>query len=469
MIDLTLADTLLRFVGRLHPALVHFPIALFIVAALLEVVRLVRRKPEPSPSAVTCVVIGAATGVAVAFSGWMNADFESHAAALEDELFWHRWLGVGVAAAGVAAAGVALGARVVKAPAFQRVYALLLLGVAAMVGLTGHFGGSMVYGPAYLVEIFRTPEETSNGDVASLPVRTAPADAVLTVDFARHIQPIFDQKCVECHGPSKSKGKLRLDTPGQIFSREEGLEVVIPKSPDESELLIRVLMKKGEEGRMPPKGDPLPGEQVELIRRWIAEGAYWTMPAAAPAAMDAPPAPAGPEPAVVVPPSPPAPAWTGDDVAAIEALRAIGGRVEPIAAGSSELDINLSVAGDKLTDEHFSALARLAPRIKALNLARTPFSDAAVGSLKECGVLETLRLEETKVTDKAIETLARLPRLRYLNLNGTGVTDAGMERLAPAKSLENLYVSDTAVTLEAAIKLQGAIPAVNIELGIPKP
>jgi uncharacterized membrane protein len=466
MIDPTLADTLLRFAGRLHPALVHFPIALLIVAALLEVVRLVRRRPEPSPTALTCVIIGAVTGVVVAFSGWMNADYESHAESLADELFWHRWLGVTVAALGVVLAGIGLGAKAIKAPSFQRVYALLLLATAALVGLTGHFGGSMVYGPGYLLDAFQSPENPNDdAEIASLPVRMAPADAVLTVDFARDVQPILNTRCIECHGRAKKKAGLRLDHPGFMFELED-VSTVVPQMPHQSDIIDRIERKKGEEGCMPPSGPRLAPREIELIREWIAEGAYWTLAAAAPDPVK-PPADAPKEAA----PAPPTPAktWTGDDVAAIESIRAAGGRVEPIAAGSADLDINLSLAGANLSDDHLKPLQQLGPRVKSLNLARTPISDAGIAVLSACTNIETLHLEGTKVTDASMEAIAKLPRLAYLNLNGTAVTDAGVARIAACKSLKNLYVADTTVTLEAAIKLQDASPGLNIELGIPKP
>ncbi len=470
LFDPTLADAMLRFSGRLHPLLVHFPIALFIVAAFLEVLRLVRRKPDPSPTAVTCIIIGATGAAAAAFSGWMNADFESHAESLADTLFWHRWLGVAVAAVGVILVGLAIGAKYVKAPAFQRVYALLLLATASIIGFTSHLGGSMVYGPDYMFEVFSSPVNPASGQdreapQAQLPARQAPAGTQLTIDFARDIQPIFTQNCIECHGPSKVKGGVRLDHPGRLFTKEEDAWVVVPQAPDESELIARITMRRDEKGHMPLKRDSLSPDQITKIKTWIAEGAYWGNAAAPLAATPPTPAPALPAPT-------PAPAatltWNGDEVAAIEALRDIGARVEPIAADSTNLDINLSLAGAKTTDTHLAAVARLGARVKTLNLARTPITDAGIAALAPCTALEKLHLEATPITDASLDSIAKLPALAYLNLVATKVTDTGIAKLAACKSLKDLYVADTAATLDAAIKLQEAIPGLNIELGIPK-
>jgi uncharacterized membrane protein len=466
------ADTLLRFTGRLHPSLVHFPIALLIVAALLEVVRLVRRKPEVSPSALTCVVIAAVAGAVVAFSGWMNADYETHGNAMGDTLFWHRWLGVSVAAVGVIVAAMGVSTKFVAAARLKRMYALLLIAAAAMVGFTGHLGGSMVWGPDYMFEVFGGMTPAGNGKPdPKAPARTPPSDAVLTIDFAKDVQPIFTKNCVECHGPSKKKGGLRLDDPGYMFGKAQDAWVVVPGSPEKSDLVRRISLDKEDRDRMPPKGDPLPAEQVEKLRKWVAEGAYWSereKPIEAPPAIKTEPAPTPPA-AVEQPAAPAAPAWSGDEVAAIEAIRKIGGRAEPIAAGSTDLDVNLSLAGAKATDEVLGAVARLGARVKWLNLARTAVTDAGVGTLKACTGMEKLHLEGTGIGDAAVEVIAGLPRLSYLNLDGTKVTDAGIAKLAACKTLKDLYVADTKVTLEGAIRLQAAVPGVNVELGVPKP
>jgi uncharacterized membrane protein len=477
MIDLTLADAYLRFAGRLHPVLVHFPIALLIAAAIFEVLRLVRRKSEVSPSARSCVVVAAIGACAAAFAGWMNAEHEGHSAATAGLIFWHRWLGVGVAGLALLLAIMGICTAWVKHPTLQRVFAVMLLAGAAAVSFTAHLGGRLTYGDNYFWEVFEAaPTPAPTGDdrepalvIERTPARPAPAGTALTVDFARDIQPILLKNCVECHGQYKQKSKLRLDHAGFLFARDPGEAVVEPGDPARSEIMLRLTMQKGVKGRMPPRGDPLPAVEVDLIRTWIAEGAYWTDPTDGPAHEATVPTPAEHSST----PSRPAPEvpvvqWTGDEATAIEALRTLGGRIEPVAEGAAELDINLSVAGAKVTDSSLAPLARLGPRVKVLNLARTPVSDAGVAALASCDKLEKLHLEGTKVSDASLSTLARLPRLSSLNVSNTMVTDAGIQSLATARVLKHLYVSDTKVTLDGAIKLQEQLPGLNIEVGIPK-
>jgi mono/diheme cytochrome c family protein len=89
------------------------------------------------------------------------------------------------------------------------------------------------------------------------------------VDFVRDIQPIFRASCDSCHGAKKQMANLRLDEQRIALAK-----VIIPGKASESPLYQRVA-GIGDQTRMPMGGDPLKKEQIELIRRWIDEGADW--------------------------------------------------------------------------------------------------------------------------------------------------------------------------------------------------
>jgi len=93
------------------------------------------------------------------------------------------------------------------------------------------------------------------------------------VSFSRDVAPVFLRRCAECHGAEKAKGGYRLHTveaAGQ--AGKSGETSLVPGDPSHSELFRR-LVTDDPDDRMPQEGDPLPAPQVELIRRWIAEGA----------------------------------------------------------------------------------------------------------------------------------------------------------------------------------------------------
>jgi hypothetical protein len=107
---------------------------------------------------------------------------------------------------------------------------------------------------------------------ASLLACPTGAGAGEPVDFTRSIQPILAENCYFCHGPDagKREADLRLD------DHAGALQVMQPGESSASELYRR-LLSDDEFERMPPPDSnrKLTREQIDLIRRWIDEGANW--------------------------------------------------------------------------------------------------------------------------------------------------------------------------------------------------
>ncbi|HTI52372.1 MAG TPA: c-type cytochrome domain-containing protein, partial [Planctomycetaceae bacterium] len=116
--------------------------------------------------------------------------------------------------------------------------------------------------------------------LAAASVRAEGAAAPIEpVQFNRDIRPILSEHCFTCHGPDarKRQAGLRLDLEtGARNELESGARAVVPGKPDASELLARILATEPTEQMPPPEtGKALSQEQIDLIRRWIAEGAVW--------------------------------------------------------------------------------------------------------------------------------------------------------------------------------------------------
>lgn len=95
------------------------------------------------------------------------------------------------------------------------------------------------------------------------------------IDFGRQIQPILAKRCYACHGPDKAEGGLRLNQRELAFEKlESGKQAVVSKDTEHSELLRRVL-STDESDQMPPEGPRLTEAQIDLLSRWIKEGAEW--------------------------------------------------------------------------------------------------------------------------------------------------------------------------------------------------
>jgi mono/diheme cytochrome c family protein len=98
------------------------------------------------------------------------------------------------------------------------------------------------------------------------------------IAYNEQIQPILAENCFSCHGPDSStrKGKLRLDRAEFATAKREDLPAITPGRPEESALIERIL-SKDEEERMPPAEShkTLKPAEIELLKRWVAEGAHY--------------------------------------------------------------------------------------------------------------------------------------------------------------------------------------------------
>lgn len=95
------------------------------------------------------------------------------------------------------------------------------------------------------------------------------------VDFERDISPILEERCWGCHGADDQESGLRLDQrPRLLRGGDSGLATVVPGEPEKS-YLIEVVNHVDEEMAMPPDEDKLPASQIDLLTRWIKQGANW--------------------------------------------------------------------------------------------------------------------------------------------------------------------------------------------------
>ena len=98
--------------------------------------------------------------------------------------------------------------------------------------------------------------------------------AAATIDFVRDVQPILSANCYECHGPKKQEAEFRLDV--KEIALEGGAlgPAILPGKSAES-LLIKLVSDPDPSRRMPRKGDPLTQGQIQVLQKWIDEGATW--------------------------------------------------------------------------------------------------------------------------------------------------------------------------------------------------
>ena len=99
------------------------------------------------------------------------------------------------------------------------------------------------------------------------------------VDFNRQIRPLLSDRCFACHGPDAAdrQGGFRLDqADGALSEAHSGRLPIVPGDRDASEVYQRLIAEDASR-RMPPQAvnKPLTEEEIELIGRWIDQGAVW--------------------------------------------------------------------------------------------------------------------------------------------------------------------------------------------------
>ncbi|WP_145174651.1 PSD1 and planctomycete cytochrome C domain-containing protein [Rubripirellula lacrimiformis] len=113
------------------------------------------------------------------------------------------------------------------------------------------------------------PSETGRSE-------TDQVEPVAKVDFARQVQPILAKRCYACHGPDEAEGGLKfVDKESAYAETDSGEFAIVPGDVDASALITRI-MSDDQYERMPPEGDPVTPEEIEILKAWIAAGAPWS-------------------------------------------------------------------------------------------------------------------------------------------------------------------------------------------------
>ncbi len=234
--------------GNIHLLLLHLPIGLAAAAVLLEIWTwrdvAGRRLMEKILAAnAILAVLTAAAGLVLATQG----DYA------ETALGRHRWAGVACAFLAVLAWWLRARVGVVSG----RVGLGLLAGATIV---AGHLGATLTHGDGLLAWSSASPLATEAGSAG------AAAGAVSDV------HPLLLKHCVDCHGPEKQKGRLRLDSLAAAKGAGRGGErAVVPGDAAASEVLRRVNLPRTDEEAMPP-GDrtPLGAEERAALAAWVA-------------------------------------------------------------------------------------------------------------------------------------------------------------------------------------------------------
>src|SRR5262249_18380429 len=137
------------WVGRLHPGLVHFPVALLIFAFVAEMCCVATRDGRYSDVARFLVNMAAWTAIPAAATGFFRADALPMDAVQPHPFVIHRGMGVGTPVLAFLAAGLSAGVRR-SGQIWELMLYRVVLGMAAVsVAIAGYYGGEIVFGAGF--------------------------------------------------------------------------------------------------------------------------------------------------------------------------------------------------------------------------------------------------------------------------------------------------------------------------------
>lgn len=441
------------FIGRFHPVLVHLPIGIFFLGFLFELLmRIGPRKLIPSRNLVVLTyAIGLGAAVVAALTGWFLSFSDDYRLdALED----HKLLGIATLVMMLLVV-----VYQVRGPA-EKENLKLGFSAAALVltGLTGHFGGNLTHGPDYLTQyapsFLNSPENSLFETIGAMN-----PDSVRV--YSDLIQPMIQDKCIACHNSENNKGRLILESYGDLFKDEDHERPIAAGDLEKSEMFKRISLPSGHEKAMPPKDAGFSYTDIRILKYWILNGAD-SLARFDSDEMD--------EELVALiqrdygldySPRPYYEKVKVDslDEVVLEQLRQSGFKASYLSQENFLLD--LFFASDSIDKDNIDALNQVSGHVTFLKISDCGMSDELIGEMSNLQHLTRADLSKNELGEESVSYLLQQPNLEVVNLNETPIDQALLLELMKHDRLRRVYVSNTNVKSDELQSLKQNYPGVE--------
>ncbi|MEK6781292.1 MAG: DUF1549 domain-containing protein [Bacteroidota bacterium] len=269
---------LYQFLGRLHPLIVHFPIALLVVALFLEIFSWNKKDQGFRSGLYIILLIGTLSAIVAAVFGLLLKEQDEYSS---NALTIHQWSGIATAVlATTTFYFFRLSGRNDNSQLLKAYRSFLIFSVIG-VTIAGHYGASLTHGTDYLTEVLPWSDGndlTSNPDFNLASFKNDSTEALNPQQVAAlnvEVRSIFAHNCYKCHSAEKTKGELRLDRKDFVMRGGKSGEVITIGHPEKSEMIRRLLLPRGDKESMPSKGKTLSEKEIATLQLWIKKGALW--------------------------------------------------------------------------------------------------------------------------------------------------------------------------------------------------
>lgn len=428
--------SIVYYIGRFHPVVLHFPIVLLLVAVIYS---WLSEKTHLDILISTSVLMALITAI----SGFLLSLERGNRGEL---LTWHQWLGISVTFFAVIwkiLEDLKAGNRFI----IGSVKVLIIITII----VTGHYGGMVTHGKNFLSLAL---DKKSNRKVI-------PENPNI---YQHLVLPILNDKCASCHNSNKAKGGLILTDYNSMLNGGESGPGFIPDDPEAGELLRRIQLPADHEDHMPPedKSQMLESE-ISLMKEWIAQGASNKLLLgelnpndrlfkitktiiSIPAKDNWNNLPTAPE-------------------STIFSLSSIYCTIKRISDGSNALSVSI-FPHQEYDPGLILILKTIKDNIVELDLSDLPLGEQEFEFISSCTNMEWLEIDGTPVGDAAIKNLETLKNLRVLKVHNTDISGVSIETLKSFQKLEKLFVWETGLSESALLELRESNPQLEVNAGI---
>ncbi|MEO5976074.1 MAG: FN3 associated domain-containing protein [Chryseolinea sp.] len=437
----------LQVTGRLHPAIVHFPLALLFIVIFIEWLSSSKKFQHPliveiNDYMLYAFSLSAVLGALFGFFLYKEGGYQG------EDINLHRWLGTTVS---ILSAFI-----LILRKSYKAYYYGFLAITAVCLTVAGHIGSEVTHGKGFVMEPVRRQQkriEIENPDSA--------------VVFRDVIQPILNEKCVSCHNANKAKNDLILTDYKDILNGGENSGAIVTGAAEKSLVYKYVRLPMSDTLHMPPEGKlQLDREEIKLIGWWINSGANEHEKYVHMNKVDS---------IQTIMLSKFQPKKGLDllnisfaDPSKIKSLSNPYRNVSQISKVKPYIAVFLGSKKD-FTANDLKELNGISQQIVSIDLGNSAITDADVKTLSEFPHLQKLHLQNTSIHDVGVKNLRSLQYLEFLNLSGTKITGKTLDEISEWNHVKKLYIYNTSVetaSIENLRKANSLVEVFNTQLDL---